>query len=549
MQKTPEQIADELLTRAGITTARKGAQDVPAYGEEVAEQMLPELLIDGSNLTRTAKGLAAMFAQHRRFLFNGHEPIQVVHDDGMPRAVTVTPEAVRVFAHEVCTPVKMVKDKKFRATLSKDIANLYLHGLVGQWGLKPFNGITTAPILASDGSFRTGSGYDEATGLWCHRIPDVHVPEQPTKIQAKASLGVLRRFFRTFAFADAETIRDNTLGVDVINPSANIGLDESTFLVSLMTAVCRASLSLAPGILATAPAFSGAGTGKGLATKAICIIASGAPPSAFTSGHNAEEMDKRLTAALTEARPAIFLDNYNGKDLTSDILASALTENPCEVRPMGHTSMVKLHTRTLVAMTGNNVQIAEDMARRLLKTDYDAKVENPELRPFKPGFLDTVHQERATLLAHALTIWRWGRQNATLLRQGKPFGSYEVWAEWCRDPLLNLGTRDPVDRIAAIKAADPKRKRILTVYEAWWTAHRDHLLPAKDLDQSVIQVIDEKSGFRDGEFRYSRQFVASWLQSHTNTRVGGFVLTSIPLGPGSKPLNHFKLVNGLPCLP
>jgi hypothetical protein len=243
----------------------------------------------------------------------------------------------------------MVKKRKVRVTLSKDISNLYLHGLVGQWDLKPFNGITTAPILADDGSFRAVSGYDEATGLWCHDIPQVAVPEHPTRTQAMASLDALRHFFRTFAFADAKTMRDAALGVDVVDQTQPIGLDESSFLIALMTAVCRASLTLAPGILATAPAFSGAGTGKGLATKAICIIASGAPPSAFTAGHDAEELDKRLTAALIDARPAIFLDNYNGKNLTSDILASALTENPCEVRPMGHTAMVRLHTRTLVA--------------------------------------------------------------------------------------------------------------------------------------------------------------------------------------------------------
>jgi hypothetical protein len=509
----------------------------------IAEDQLPELIIDGSNLTKTAKQLAKLFAQHRRFLFNGHEPVEIVAETGnMPRAITVTPEAVRVFAHEICTPVKIVKDKAIRTTLSKDIANLYLRGLQGRWGLKPFNGITTAPILAGDGSFRTGSGYDEATGLWCHNIPNIHVPDQPTRAQAKASLSALRRSFRTFAFADAERIMDTSLGVDIVNPDAPIGLDESSFLVALMTAVCRASLILAPGILATAPAFSGAGTGKGLATKAICIIASGAPPSAFTSGHDAEEMDKRLTAALIEARPAIFLDNYNGKDLASDILASTLTENPCEVRPMGHTAMVKLHTRTLIAMTGNDVQIAEDMARRLIKTDYDAKTENPELRPFKPGFLDTVFEECATMLGHALIIWRWGRQNPNLLSKGKPLGSYEEWAQWCRDPLINLGTRDPVDRIAAIKAADPKRKRILTVYETWSAMHGDQLLPAKDLHPSVIQAIDEKSGFRDGEFRYSRQFLARWLQSHTNTRVGGFVLTNVPIGPDSKPVNHYRVV-------
>jgi hypothetical protein len=510
---------------------------------------LPELIIDPGNLVGVAKQLAAMFAQHRRFLFNGHEPIQVVHEtDGMPRAVPVTPEMVRVFADEICTPTKVVKKRKVRVTLSKDISNLYLHGLVGQWDLKPFNGITTAPILASDGSFRTVSGYDEATGLWCHDVPEVVVPEQPTGAQAKASLDALRQFFRTFAFADAKTMRDATLGVDVVDPEAPIGLDESCFLVALMTAVCRASLLLAPGILASAPAFSGAGTGKGLATKAICIIASGAPPSAFTAGHDAEELDKRLTAALVEARPAIFLDNYNGKNLTSDILASALTENPCEVRPMGHTAMVRLHTRTFVAMTGNAVQIAEDMVRRVICVYFDAKVENPELRPFKPGFLDTVHKERATLLGHALTIWRWGRQNASLLTQGKPLGSYEEWVQWCRDPLTNLGAKDPVDRLAAIKAADPKRKRILGVLEAWHAAHKSDLVLAKELDQTVIEVIDEKAGVRDGKFHYSRQFVAGWLQQHAGTRIAGYVLTTEPSGPKSKPVNKYK-VEGPPLAP
>jgi hypothetical protein len=561
-----DDVRDRVEAAVSAVSVKANGQDVAGltrlaevWGEDVSKRLgkwlgsngLPEseLLIDGSNLTRTAKQLAAMFAQHRRFLFNGHEPVEIVAETGnMPRAITVTPETVRVFAHEICTPVKIVKDKMIRTTLNKDIANLYLRGLQGRWGLKPFNGITTAPILASDGSFRTGSGYDEATGLWCHNIPEVQIPEQPTQAQAKAYLDALRRFFRTFAFADAQTIRDTSL--DVVNPDAPIGLDESSFLVSLMTAVCRSSLTLAPGILANAPAVSGAGTGKGLATKAICIIASGAAPSAFTSGHDEGEFDKRLTAALIEARPAIFLDNYNSKDLKSDILASALTENPCEVRPMGHTVMVKLHTRTLVAMTGNDVQVAEDMARRIIKTDYDAKVEDPELRPFKSGFLDTVYKERATLLGHALTIWRWGRQNADRLTQGKPLGSYEVWAQWCRDPLINLGTRDPIDRLAAIKAADPKRKRIQSVFEAWWLAHEDRLLPAKDLDQTVIQAIDEKSGFRDGEFHYSRQFVARWLQSHTNTRVGGYVLTSTPLGPDSKPVNHFKLLHQPPnCTP
>jgi hypothetical protein len=356
----------------------------PPPGAAAQGGPLPELFIDPGNLVATAKRLAELVAQHRRFLFNGNEPIQIVVE-GVPRAVPVTPEMVRVFADEICVPVKVVRKTKVRTTLNRDIANLYLDGLAGQWRLKPFVGITTAPILEDDGSFRTVSGYDETTGLWCHDIPDIDVPEQPTGMQAKTSLDALRYFFRTFAFADAKTMRDAALSVDVVDPRQPIGLDESCFLVALMTALCRASLLLAPGILATAPAFSGAGTGKGLALKAMCIIASGAPPSAFTAGHDAEELDKRLTAALIDARPAIFLDNYNGKNLTSDILASVLTENPCEVRPMGHTAMVKLHTRTFVAMTGNAVAIAEDMVRRVVPIRFDAKSRTRNCDRFGPA--------------------------------------------------------------------------------------------------------------------------------------------------------------------
>jgi hypothetical protein len=509
-----------------------------------AHRHLPELVVDGSDLTRAASQLATLIAKHRQFLFNGSEPVRIVNEAGsMPRAIVVTPESVRVLAHEICTPVRITKARKtIRITLSIEIANLYLRGLEGQWNLRIFNGITTAPILSDDGSIRNASCYDEPSGLWCHGIPTVDVPERPTKEQAATALRHVRHFFRTFAFADSSTIADKALGVDVINLDAAIGLDESCFLVGLMTAVCRASLTLAPGVLANAPAYSGAGTGKGLVVKAMCIVASGAVPSAFTAGHDAEELDKRITAGLIEARPALFLDNYNSKDLQSDILASALTENPCQVRPMGQTKMVTLHTRTQITMTGNDVRIAEDLARRLILINFDAKMEDPELRNFKPGFLDTVHSERAALLSYALTIWRWGRQNTERLKRGKPLGSYEKWAEWCRDPLITLGVRDPVERLAAIKAADPKRKRIQTVFETWWTAHADQLLPAKDLAQSVIQIIDEKSGFRDGEFRYSRQAVTGWLESHTNTRVGGYVLIRVPIGPESKPLNHYKVV-------
>jgi hypothetical protein len=224
-------------------------------------------------------------------------------------------------------------------------------------------------------------------------------------------------------------------------------------------------------MLMTAPAVSGAGSGKGLLVRGICSIAFGIRPRAFTAGSERQELEKRIAAELIEAQPAFFLDNVNGKALRSDALASVITERPARVRLFGQTRMVPLNSTAFVAVTGNGLTVTEDLARRFIPCELDARCEDPEVRPFPVGFLGQIEQRRAELLAAALTIWRWGRQNATGLIRGKALGSFEGWAEWCRDPLLALGCRDPVERIEALKANDPRRQRIADLFRTWSEEH------------------------------------------------------------------------------
>jgi hypothetical protein len=237
----------------------------------------------------------------------------------------------------------------------------------------------------------------------------------------------------------------------------------------------------------------------------------------------------------------VFLDNFNAKELKSDILASVLTESPAMVvRLMGQSKTVPLHTRTFIGITGNAVEIAEDMARRIINSDFDAHMENPEQRKFRLGFLDDVFATRDRLLSDALMIWRWGRHNE--LPSGKALGSYETWAEWCRDPLLALGARDPVDRIAEIKAADPRRRALVHVFDAWWEKHRDAELKAKDLDPAVVELIDTKASRRvDGSLQASRQRVARFLAVHAGTRLGGYFLEQTKDDTLTRPLAYYRL--------
>ena len=94
--------------------------------------------------------------------------------------------------------------------------------------------------------------------------------------------------------------------------------------------------------------MSGAGAGKGLLARCMCIIAFGRDPHAVTSGATAEELEKRIAAELIEGSPALFLDNLNNTAFKSDLLASAITERPARVRPFGKSQMVPLNASAFV---------------------------------------------------------------------------------------------------------------------------------------------------------------------------------------------------------
>jgi hypothetical protein len=485
---------------------------------ELALKQKPELIIQGGDLPATVRALRDLLAKSGR-LFDRGMPVRVVTtaEGGPPSAVPLTKNNVVIEAHHLCQPMKVDKQGGLVPfTLPDRAAQMYLD-MTGEWHLHPLDGISMSPLLSDDGSFRVADGYDQTTRLWCSRVPDVLVKPCPSRNDAETAMLLLRQAFRTFPFGDAVRTQDSRLGVETVDLCSHPGRDESAFLAGLLTACCRPSLWLAPGLVLTAPNLSGAGCGKGLLVRAICMIAFGISPRAFTSGNDRQELDKRLAAELVEALPALFLDNANGVALRSDTLASVITERPARVRVLGQTRMVPLNSTAFMAVTGNGLTVTEDLARRFISCELDARCEDPESRPFPTGFLDDIKYRRAELLAAVLTIWRWGRQNAPDLPKGKPLGSFEKWAVWCRDPLLALGCRDPVERIETLKARDPRRQRIAELFSAWWEHHGDTSIKVNELAEPVKLIADAQGR--------GRQYLATSIAGMAGTHAAGFVLT------------------------
>ena len=323
-------------------------------------------------------------------LYDRGVPVRLAFDQIQRGTVAqiMTPDALVLMAHTICRPyvLKAGQDgtiAEVDARLPRSLAVMYLDWR-GEWRLPPLNGIASAPLLQDDGTINSTQGYDLATGMWCENVPDLTglVPERPTKDDAAAALRLIRETFKTFCFADAETIEPAAGGVATVDTSKAPGRDESSFLVALLTAVCRPSLHLAPGVLLRAAPVSGAGAGKGLLARCICIIAFGREPHAVTAGANAEELEKRIAAELIEGSPALFLDNLNNTAFRSDLLASAITERPARVRLLGRSQMVPLNASAFVILTGNGLTVSEDLARRFVAVDFDARTEDPEVRPF-----------------------------------------------------------------------------------------------------------------------------------------------------------------------
>ena len=126
-----------------------------------------------------------------------------------------------------------------------------------------------------------------------------------------------------------------------------------------------------------------------------------------------------------------------------------------------------MRTTTLVMGTGNNVEPERDMRRRVVSIYLAPQAASPATLRYDGDPLGAVRRSRGLFVGHALTIVRaWmaaGRPKADV----PEIGSYGVWSDLCRQPLLWVGEVDPATSLIAQVEDDPDADALSALLKAW----------------------------------------------------------------------------------
>ena len=377
-------------------------------------------------------------------------------------------------------------------------------------------GIARQPFFRSDGSLVDAPGYDLASNMYgTFDSNDYKLPQSPSGEQARESLKLLCSLLDDFEFA---------------TPT-----DKSVALSAMLTAAIRVSLPVAPMFHVTAHV---AGSGKSYLCALIAAMAapSRGEPTAFPGDD--VECGKVLLATLMNSPPVVEFDNLTSDLVAHKSLCTALTSEDMSGRLLGHSKTISVSTRTLFLSSGNNVGPINDMTRRCITIELNCKAEHPTQRSFKhPDLLEVVRAKRGQCVSAALTIICAWIEAGKPGHAGKNLASYDLWAEYCRSPLIWLGCEDPVDNLYRKMSEDPEREFLGRLLQAWSDMFggkeirvRDALARVGSQSQSqphtgdLVELLEDIAGDRGG---INARKLGWWLKRNAGRIVDGRQLVQV----------------------
>lgn len=349
----------------------------------------------------------------------------------------------------------------------------------GAWAtIRPLHGLASAPFVRADGSICSYPGYDSETQQYLVDGVSANVPDVITQETARQA---------------ADEIFDVVSDFPFESPA-----HRSAWLTWTLSSLCRSLIDgPVPALVVdgTTP-----GSGKSLLTDISSLICTGATAPKIAQTRDDEEMRKRLTSLAISGDQMAVLDNLTGS-VGSPALDAALTCDVWQDRVMREQITVSLPWRTVVALTGNNIQPRGDLPRRVIYCRLDPQVERPEERSgFRyPDVKAHVLATRDRLVSAGLAIV------AGYIRAGRPaqkmpaFGSFESWRNLIASAVVWATGVSPLESRSELQVASTSEEvagRLLAAIYAW---RGEQAITAGDLvdchvhktDSATAELIEE----------------------------------------------------------
>lgn len=336
--------------------------------------------------------------------------------------------------------------------------------------LPTLRGIIGTPAFAADGTLDLTPGYQPSTGLYYEPSGDPipQVPASPDATDVRRAKVILQDLLCDFPFPDDASIAHAT----------SIPI----------TGVVREMISgPTPAFVFDAPT---PGSGKTLLAGCLGLIVSGTPPAVMTAAKNEEEWRKRITSILRGGSSIALFDNIKYR-LSSEAIAGLLTTTLWADRLLSKNVEIRLPNRTLWMLTGNNIELDTDIARRSVAIRLDAMMDRPWNRSqFRHALPEWAIRHRHELVWACLVL---GQNWLALGRppwEGKPLGSYEEWGAIVGGVLQAAGINGFLDnRERLYERMDLEGEEWREFVTIWWREFGEQETRVAALYPTAVEVL------------------------------------------------------------
>lgn len=275
-------------------------------------------------------------------------------------------------------------------------------------GIPTLDSIVTAPVFSPDGTIQTKPGYDPKTHLFYHCETPIKIGDiSPTDENIKRAKSIIFDDILVDFRFDDKASKTNAIAL-MIQPFVRPIIDGPMPMAAIE--------SPTPG------------TGKGLLANVVTLPSNPAGPRLMSPGRDDDEWRKRITASLAGGHSHVNLDNAKGK-IESGALAGVLTTKLWTDRVLGRSENVTLPNSVTWILTGNNLSLDSELARRSMRIRLDSNMERPWERDrfTHPDLIGWMQENRGEIVTAILTIINNWVVNG--MPKGKfRLGSFEAWS-------------------------------------------------------------------------------------------------------------------------